>query len=477
MSLDKATVGNSGRSPISDKAGTRRLIRQVAAAGLLVLTSGLLVEACLRAALLIIAALDGPVSSASVQIMDSLVLAVPAAFAITGLIPGFALDPSVRVERQVTTIAGIFVIVQGAVLLADRVDGWSSGVWVVAGILDIGILPFADDLARRALRQTDLWGDDTVLLGLGTDNMRVRGDVDRNADIGWRITREIAVTDVHDAWENVATLSHETSAYTLVVTSPGLFDGYGDRLRHLPFRRIVLMTNLTQFRKAGISGLDMGGRFGIEVDHHLNSRVRTFSKQAFDSIFALPLCLLAAPVIAVLAGVSCALFRHNPFYFQEREGAGARRIKVWKLRSMYTDADARLERHLAENPAMRAEWERSFKLRADPRILPVIGHFIRKTSLDELPQLFNVLKGEMSLVGPRPFPYYHLARFEPEFRALRASVRPGITGLWQISERSDADLAGQEALDRYYIRNWSFWLDWVILMRTLPAVIMARGAR
>lgn len=136
----------------------------------------------------------------------------------------------------------------------------------------------------------------------------------------------------------------------------------------------------------------------------------------------------------------------------------------------------RLESTLANNPAAHEEWERFYKLKNDPRILPGIGHFLRRTSLDELPQLYNVLKGEMSLVGPRPFPYYHIEQFDEEFRTLRREVPPGITDMWQVSKRSDGDLKVQEDLDSYYIRDWSLWLDIYLLARTPWAVLFSKGA-
>jgi lipopolysaccharide/colanic/teichoic acid biosynthesis glycosyltransferase len=171
-----------------------------------------------------------------------------------------------------------------------------------------------------------------------------------------------------------------------------------------------------------------------------------------------------------------AVSRGPVLYCQAREGEGGRPISVWKLRTMRADAEAVLSGHLLQSPEAREEWRRYFKLRNDPRVLRGIGRLLRRTSLDELPQLWNVLRGEMSLVGPRPFPQYHLDQFPPDFRRLRTKVTPGLTGLWQVSARGKGDLATQEALDTYYIRNWSPWLDLLILARTVRAVILSEGA-
>ena len=200
-------------------------------------------------------------------------------------------------------------------------------------------------------------------------------------------------------------------------------------------------------------------------------------KRVVDIAVAMPALIALSPLIGVLALIIKSIDRGPAFFTQTRIGYNERLFQMFKLRSMYLDAESRLECHLRESPSARVEWERFYKLKNDPRVLPYVGNFIRRTSLDELPQFLNVVMGDMSLVGPRPFPAYHVRRFDREFQALRASVPPGITGFWQISSRSDGDIKAQQEQDALYVLHRSLWLDLYILLQTVPAVINARGAR
>lgn len=195
-------------------------------------------------------------------------------------------------------------------------------------------------------------------------------------------------------------------------------------------------------------------------------------KRSIDLALAATALVLAAPLLVIL-GALIRLDGGPAIYAHTRVGHRGRTFGCLKLRSMVVDGDAVLQRHLAENPACRSEWEETRKLRNDPRVT-AIGAFVRHTSLDELPQLINVLRGEMSIVGPRPVTVEELVRYGPYAPAYLAT-RPGVTGLWQISGRNDVSYERRVELDNEYVNGWSVLTDARIMVRTIPAVLQARG--
>jgi undecaprenyl-phosphate galactose phosphotransferase len=199
----------------------------------------------------------------------------------------------------------------------------------------------------------------------------------------------------------------------------------------------------------------------------------SIAKRSIDVIGGVLLLVALLPVMLVLALLvkrdgGPILFRHK------RIGVNGKSFPCLKFRTMCVDAEARLQRLLAENPEARAEWERDFKLKDDPRVTP-FGNFMRQTSLDELPQLFNVIRGEMSLVGPRPIVTAEAARYGAAFRDY-LGCRPGLTGLWQVSGRNDLDYDSRVQLDARYAREWSLVRDVSILLRTIGVVFGRTGA-
>jgi exopolysaccharide production protein ExoY len=194
----------------------------------------------------------------------------------------------------------------------------------------------------------------------------------------------------------------------------------------------------------------------------------------FKPLFDIVLVLLAAiPVLVMVLPLALvvALDGHSPFYMQERIGKNGRTFRMIKLRTMVYDADRVLEDYLDSNPAARAEWDRTQKLRNDPRVT-FVGCILRKTSLDEVPQLWNVLIGDMSIVGPRPM---MLSQQDLYPGVEYYAMRPGITGFWQISVRNDSSFAERAAFDRAYFRNLSFVTDFWVMVRTVRVVVKGTG--
>ncbi|WP_088347483.1 MULTISPECIES: sugar transferase [Rhodomicrobium] len=193
------------------------------------------------------------------------------------------------------------------------------------------------------------------------------------------------------------------------------------------------------------------------------------AKRIFDITIAFTTLVLMAPLMLLIAALIYATTGGPVFFAQRRIGFNRATFSCYKFRTMVTDADARLKLHLATHPEAARAWQETQKLKYDPRIT-WLGHILRKSSLDELPQLFNVLLGQMSCIGPRPVIAEELQRYgEHAQDYLRA--KPGLTGMWQVNGRSSTSYAHRVNCDRFYVRRWSLLLDFIILFKTIPAVL------
>lgn len=411
-------------------------------------------------------------------------LLMPFGYLLAGLYPGYGLSSVERLRRRVRANFFVFsgLIAWGYLVHRER---WSRGVLLATLLAALLLSPVVERLLIRLLSRLHCWGTSVVVFGTRDSGRAVAERMRRQAFLGL-VPVAVLEIDPGESWTGAALGAiadlHLRSAgldpaRVAVVAMPALADlRRFALLESLPFRRIIVMADIAQIQTQSITAIDIGGSLGLSLNRNLLAPWNRWLKRALDLAVGSLMLVASAPVIAVCA---LAIRRASPgpvFYAQQRLGYHARAFRLWKLRTMYPGADELLRKCLAQDPALRREWDAHFKLRRDPRILPGIGRFLRHTSLDELPQLWNVITGDMSLVGPRPFPRYHLDSFDEEFLRLRACVLPGITGLWQVSARSDGDLRAQEALDTYYIRNWSLWLDIEIALRTVRAWIRGNGA-
>lgn len=242
------------------------------------------------------------------------------------------------------------------------------------------------------------------------------------------------------------------------------------------FSVIVSMPEPQIFPVALTHAVELDGYGGVEMANQLRQRgtraIKTFSEILLTMGAVIVLML---PALGIVLLLWCAYGRRRIFYTTQRLGKCGRPFTIWKFQTMVPDADRRLKELLDARPDLAEEWASTGKLRNDPRIT-CVGRWLRRTSLDEVPQLWNVLRREMALIGPRPIVTREVPLYGGHYDTI-ASVKPGITGLWQVSGRSDTDYDRRAALDMYYVRNWSLWLDGWILMRTVAVVLLQRGAR
>jgi Undecaprenyl-phosphate galactose phosphotransferase WbaP len=239
-------------------------------------------------------------------------------------------------------------------------------------------------------------------------------------------------------------------------------------------QRAYIASSDNFFPATGAGIYDLHGLTVLGLKNDLNISFNLHAQRLLNLLIAVPVVIVFMLPMAVIA-VLIKLTSPGPvIYFARRLGQGGREITIPKFRTMYRDAEARLAELLERSPELRREWDEHFKLKEDPRITP-LGAFLRKTSLDELPQLFSVLKGDMNLVGPRPIVTAEIPRFGDSYEFI-SRVKPGLTGMWQVSGRSETTYEERVFLETYYIRNWSLWLDLYILMKTALEVALCRGA-
>ncbi len=340
-------------------------------------------------------------------------------------------------------------------------------------------VPVLRGAVRRRLCRKDWWGCPTIFL---QDAERCKELWDEMVDYPERGLKPVAYLsiDLDDKhWKEKIIAIQNSYSHPMFV-----WCGVEDELRAnskifeeiTRFCRNVLFIpcGVVKQKKFWLAPRVLGTSMGFVVRQNLTDTRRLFVKRCIDLLFSLSLLTIIIPLGIIISAAIWLSTRSSPIYINERWGQNGKKIRVYKFRTMVPNADEILGQYLKDNPQYREEWEKNQKIINDPRITPV-GKVLRKTSLDELPQIINVIMGSMSLVGPRPILEKERDRYG-EIYLEYSSVKPGITGLWQISGRNLTTYEQRLWYTNYYVTNWSLWMDLWILARTIPVVLRGHGA-
>ena len=408
-------------------------------------------------------------------------------FANNGLYPGVGINPAEELKR--TTYSASIAFGVGFVLIValTRSTHWFVLSYLIAWLLQIVVCVIMRWVVRMQAARLGLWGEPVVVVGQVEAAYKLATFFAQRRRLGYIPLFIISKSDVQsgklDHWKRLVSTEAETYSSREVVEtaliSPSVVADLTSPGSHLSeflsgFKRCIVVAGTDWLGGVSLSVHGFEGLFGIEVlrnSFRLSDRV---IKRSMDLVLGSLLLVFALPVL-LAAGLLIKLRSPGPVFFSQlRVGQDGKLFKVYKLRTMVPNAEEILHTYLEEDPKAKAEWDRTQKLKNDPRIIPGAG-WLRQYSIDELPQLFNVLKGDMSLVGPRPFLLDQSAEYGHTTQ-LYFRVKPGLTGLWQVSGRNQTTFKERTGFDKYYIHNWSVWLDLYILLRTIWVVAARHGA-
>lgn len=394
--------------------------------------------------------------------------------------PGLTINPVEELRRLTLSCAGSFLIFLAFLSLSDNYVNFSRIALIISMAISLFFLPIGRIILRYLLWRFNLAKIPAMIAG---DTALAKDVAEKMVQDNYCIlslkasccSEPISDDIVNDPAGEFLKFAHEHKiSYLIYCVGDKEFDRTLDK--YMPhFLNILVVNSISRFPILWSYPVSFYRFFSFEISNRMLRRSVLLQKRLLEIILTLvgmSLLLIPGIVLACLVKLSS---RGPVFYRAKRLGRYGKPIEVLKFRTMCENADKKLEQLLQEDSALRLEWENSFKLENDPRITPV-GRFLRRTSLDELPQFWNVLKGEMALIGPRPIVDEEVPLYGEDYETF-ASVKPGITGLWQVSGRSDVCYADRVALDVFYVKNWSIWMDYYIFFATINAVILRRGAK
>ncbi|MFN3265799.1 MAG: undecaprenyl-phosphate galactose phosphotransferase WbaP [Deinococcales bacterium] len=399
----------------------------------------------------------------------------PLIFYFSGLYK-FGLPVPEEIKKLTVSSSFVFLVLGLFIFIYQSGNAISRAAYMISWVLMLIFLPLFRALLRELFCKKPWWGETVVVLGQGSLLIEINRTIAENPSLGFKVFDSIDLERTAEYKKKVLDIKKSGVTHLILALSEvdrayflEILDYVSDH-----FGKLTLLSNLSGISSLWSESRDFSGLLGFEIKQNLLSGQSILLKRLIDLTFIfllfLPLLILFLAIPLLIRFTS----RGGVFYGHKRVGIALQEFKAWKFRSMVENADRILEVYLQANPELRKEWQEAQKLQNDPRVTGV-GNFLRRTSLDELPQIWNVLKGEMSLVGPRPITKEELNRYKDSAK-LYAKVLPGMTGLWQVSGRSNTSYEQRIALDNYYVRNWSLWLDIYILARTFWVLLFRKGA-
>lgn len=432
-------------------------------------------------------AFDGHYDFALYWRLSASLLLFAAGYGLFGLYPGVGHNPvrEIRQLTQATTL--VFVLFATLLFLFKEAGTYSRVVFTIGWILALILVPMARTGIRRRFGKSSWWGYPVAVFGSGDAARSVVQSLRSQPELGLHPVAVFLDDEINSgSFPGVRVFKgfHSAPLYAsrlglnhAIIAVPGIAGPQLIRLLESHanvFRRVYVMPGLNEFSSFGIETRDICSSVALELRRSLLDPANQFVKRIIDQSLTVLLLAFLLPVMLAIVLIIRLESPGSALFFHRRLGQGGRQFRMWKFRTMRTDGNGILEEYLREHPEERAEWLEKRKLRSDPRVTRV-GRILRKSSLDELPQLWNVLRGDMSLVGPRPIVADEVAKYN-EWFDLYCRVVPGLTGLWQVSGRSDTDYQKRVDLDSYYVRNWSPWFDIYLLACTVRVVLQGEGA-
>jgi Undecaprenyl-phosphate galactose phosphotransferase WbaP len=407
-------------------------------------------------------------------------------YAMFGLYPGLGTSTIAEVRKLSSATTVVFLVISALSFVLRDANEYSRLVFLLGWLVSLFLVPAARSLTRNFFGRKSWWGYPVVVFGTGAMADKIVRKLLDNPTFG---LRPAAVFDhaglggttiqgvpVLHGFDRAALIASRLGISRAIIAAPSahisqvlkLIESHANVFSH-----VIIVPDLIGLSSLGIETRDVCRMLGLELRRSLLLPGPRLMKRVTDLVLALAIGTVCLPLFALIAAL-IKLDSRGPVFYAHRRLGHRTPFDVWKFRTMATDGARILAQYFQNHPEQLDEWRQVQKLRDDPRLTRA-GRILRKTSLDELPQLWNVIRGEMSLVGPRPIVADEVARYGDSFELYR-QVPPGLTGLWQVSGRNNTSYEERVELDTYYVRNWSPWMDAYLLVRTITVVLRRQGA-